>query len=95
MTLSITDIKKIAKLARIKISDEEVEYYRKDLNKIFNWIEQLQEINTDGIEPMTGVEDQKLPLRADEVKDGNIREQVLSNAAVSKYGYFVVPKVIE
>lgn len=95
MTLLIEDIKKIARLARIKITDEEAEHYLKDLNKIFNWIEQLKEVKTGDIEPMTGVEGQELILRDDEVKDGNIREQVLKSAPLSKYGYFVVPKVIE
>jgi aspartyl-tRNA(Asn)/glutamyl-tRNA(Gln) amidotransferase subunit C len=95
MSLSLEEVKKIAKLSRIKLAEGEVEKYQGEINKIFNWIEQLQEVNTDNVEPMFSSERTSLPLREDEVTDGKKVESVLKNAPESKYGFFVVPKVIE
>ena len=97
MDLTTQEVKKIARLARIKIEDEaEIEKHKKELNKIFDLIDHLQEVNTDGVAPMTSVEeDMVLPMREDKVTDGNIAEDVLKNSEYSKYGYFIVPKVIE
>ncbi|MBW0007806.1 MAG: Asp-tRNA(Asn)/Glu-tRNA(Gln) amidotransferase subunit GatC [Sphingomonas sp.] len=66
-----------------------------ELNNILGWVEQLAEVNTDGVEPLTAVIDQKLRLRDDVVNDGNIREDVLANAPEAQHGFFAVPKVIE
>ena len=95
MSLTIEEVKKIAKLSRIKLSEGEIANYQGEINKIFDWIEQLQEVNTDNVEPMFGTEAHSLPMREDVVTDGDIREQVLANAPESKYGFFAVPKVIE
>ena len=95
MSLSTQDVKKIAKLSCIKITEEEAAKYQVELNSIFQWIEQLQSVNTDGVEPLCGVEGQMTKTREDVVTDGDKRDQVLKNAPVAKYGYFAVPKVIE
>lgn len=88
-------VSKVAKLARIRITDEERSLYTQELNKIFNWIEQLQQVNTDGVEQMVSVAPVTLPMRDDVVADGNCRDAVLSNAPIAEYGCFAVPKVIE
>lgn len=95
MALTTDDVKKIAKLARIKLGDDEVQKHQDELNKIFNWIEQLQEVNTDGIEPMFSVDDRNLQTREDIITEPSHKDQVLKNAPNAKYGYFVVPKVVE
>lgn len=95
MALTDKDVKKIAKLARIRLSDEDVAHYGREINGILKWIEQLQEVNTDGVEALASVSDQPLPWRKDEVTDGNIQEQILKNAPNASYGCFAVPKVIE
>ena len=95
MSLDNKQVEKIAKLSRIKISEEEAEKYTGELNKIFDWIEQLQEVNTDGVEEMAGVGGYTLRNRADEVQGDNIRAQVLANAPESAYDCYVVPKVVE
>lgn len=77
------------------MSDSEVEALVPEINNILGWVEQLGEVNTDGVEPLTAVIDQKLRLREDVVTDGNIREEVLANAPDAQHGFFAVPKVIE
>ncbi|WP_417463991.1 Asp-tRNA(Asn)/Glu-tRNA(Gln) amidotransferase subunit GatC [Kordiimonas sp.] len=88
-------VAKIARLARIKIEDEKLEPLAGELNNILGWVEQLDEVNTDNIEPMSSVVDAKLRWRADEITDGNCQEKVLKNAPRGEYGFFAVPKVIE
>lgn len=95
MSLTETDVKKIAKLARIKLTEAEVVNHQNELNKIFNWIENLQSVNTDSVLPMFSVDDRDLVMRADVATNISIRNEVLKSASISKYGYFVVPKVIE
>ena len=95
MSVSTEQVRHIAKLARIAMSDEEIERLAPELNNILGWIEQLGEVNTDGVEPLTAVIDLKLRLRDDVVNDGNIREAVLANAPEAQHGFFAVPKVIE
>ena len=95
MSLNEAQVSKIAKLARIKISEDEKLKFTKELNGIFSWIEQLQEVDTNGVEPLYSVNTDELTLREDVVNDGNKRDRVLKNSPVSKYGYFAVPKVIE
>lgn len=77
------------------MSDQELERLVPELNNILDWVEQLGEVDTDGVEPLTAVIDQKLRLRDDVVNDGNIRDDVLSNAPEAQHGFFAVPKVIE
>ena len=95
MSVSTEQVRHIAKLARIAMSDEEIEQLAPDLNNILGWVEQLGEVNTDGVEPLTAVIDQKLRLRDDVVTEGNIRDEVLANAPEAQHGFFAVPKVIE
>jgi aspartyl-tRNA(Asn)/glutamyl-tRNA(Gln) amidotransferase subunit C len=95
MSVSPEQVRHIAKLARIAMSDEELDKLLPELNNILGWVEQLGEVNTDGVEPLTAVIEQKLRLRDDVVNDGNIRDQVLSNAPEAQHGFFAVPKVIE
>jgi aspartyl-tRNA(Asn)/glutamyl-tRNA(Gln) amidotransferase subunit C len=95
MPVSTEQVRHIAKLARIAMSDEEIERLAPELNNILGWIEQLAEVNTDGVEPLTAVIDQKLRLRDDAVTEGNIRDEILANAPEAQHGFFAVPKVIE
>jgi aspartyl-tRNA(Asn)/glutamyl-tRNA(Gln) amidotransferase subunit C len=95
MSVSKDQVRHIAKLARIAMSDDELERLVPELNGIIGWVEQLGEVNTDGVEPLTAVIDQKLRLREDAVTDGDCREAVLANAPEPQHGFFGVPKVIE
>jgi aspartyl-tRNA(Asn)/glutamyl-tRNA(Gln) amidotransferase subunit C len=95
MSVDTATVRHIAKLARIAVSDAEVEALVPELNNILGWIEQLQEVDVTGIEPMTAVIPNTLRLREDVVTDGGIRERVLANAPVAEHGFFAVPKVIE
>jgi aspartyl-tRNA(Asn)/glutamyl-tRNA(Gln) amidotransferase subunit C len=95
MSVSTEQVRHIAKLARIAMSDEEIERLAPELNNILGWVEQLGEVNTDGVEPLTAVIDQKLRLRDDAVIEGDIRDEILANAPEAQHGFFAVPKVIE
>jgi aspartyl-tRNA(Asn)/glutamyl-tRNA(Gln) amidotransferase subunit C len=95
MSVDTKTVRHIAKLARLQMSDDEVDALVPELNNILGWIEQLGEVNTDGVEPLTAVIDQKLRLREDVVNDGDCREAVLANAPDAQHGFFAVPKVIE
>jgi aspartyl-tRNA(Asn)/glutamyl-tRNA(Gln) amidotransferase subunit C len=95
MSVSSEQVRHIAKLARIAMSEEELEKLVPELNNILGWVEQLGEVDTDGVEPLTAVIDQKLRLRDDIVNDGNIRDDILANAPEAQHGFFAVPKVIE
>lgn len=95
MSVDTQQIRHIAKLARIAMSDAEVEALAPELNNILGWVEQLGEVNTDEVEPLATVIDQKLRLRDDVVTDGDCREAVLLNAPDAQHGFFAVPKVIE
>ena len=95
MSVTNEQVRHIARLARIAMSDEEIERLAPELNNILGWVEQLAEVNTDGVEPLTAVIDQKLRLREDVITDGNIRDQILANAPEAQHGFFAVPKVIE
>ena len=95
MSVTNEQVRHIARLARIAMSDEELDKLLPELNNILGWVEQLAEVNTDGVEPLTAVIDQKLRLRDDVVDDGNIRDSVLANAPEAQHGFFAVPKVIE
>ena len=95
MSVNTEQVRHIAKLARIAMSDSEVEAMVPELNNILGWVEQLGEVNTDGVEPLTAVIDTRLRLRDDLVDDGNCRDAVLANAPDAQHGFFAVPKVIE
>ena len=95
MSVNVEQVRHIAKLARIAMSDAEVEAMVPELNNILGWVEQLGEVDTGGVEPLTAVIDQKLRLRDDAVTDGDCREAVLANAPDAQHGFYAVPKVIE
>ena len=95
MTVSSQQVRHIAKLARIGMSDAEIEALVPELNNILGWVEQLSEVDTDGVEPLATVIDQKLRLRDDVIIEGNIRDEILANAPGAQHGFFAVPKVIE
>ncbi|MBY8821124.1 Asp-tRNA(Asn)/Glu-tRNA(Gln) amidotransferase subunit GatC [Sphingomonas colocasiae] len=95
MSVDIPTVKKIASLARIAMTDQEAEALAPELNNILGWIEQLGEVDTANVEPMTAVIPNHLRLREDIVTDGNVRDRVLANAPQAEHGFFAVPKVIE
>lgn len=95
MSVDTATVRHIARLARIAVSDAEAEALVPELNNILGWVEQLQEVDVEGVEPMTAVIPNHLRLRDDKVTDGGIRDKVLANAPVAEHGFFAVPKVIE
>ena len=95
MTIDLKTIKHISKLSRISVDEKKAEKLAVDLNSIFDFIEKLNELKTDNIEPLTSVAETTLKLRSDEVKSKNLREQVIKNSPEENEDYFVVPKVIE
>ena len=95
MSVDTATVRHIAKLARIAVTDGEIEALVPELNNILGWIEQLQEVDVSGVEPMTAVIPNTLRLRDDVVTDGGKRDDVLKNAPVAEHGFFAVPKVIE
>ncbi len=88
-------VRRIARLARIKITDEEAASLKGELSGILNWVEQLGEVDTEAVEPMTRVVPITLTKRKDVVTDGEIPDKVVANAPMSDDGFFVVPKVVE
>ena len=95
MTIDLKTIKHISKLSRISVDDEKAKKLAGDMNTIFDFIEKLNELNTDNVKPLTSVAETTLKLRVDEVKSGNIREQVLKNSPDENEDFFVVPRVVE
>mgnify|MGYP000577610520 FL=1 len=95
MTIDLKTVKHISKLSRISIEDEKAKKLEKDLNSIFKWIEQLNQLNTDNVEPLTSIAETTLRLRKDQIISKNIREDILKNSPKDNKDYFVVPKVVE
>jgi aspartyl-tRNA(Asn)/glutamyl-tRNA(Gln) amidotransferase subunit C len=95
MAIDVATVRKVARLARIAEPEEKLEPLAKELNGIISWIEQLSEVDTDGVEPMTSAVHVALPMREDVVTDGGDPAKVLSNAPRTVGGFFVVPKVVE
>jgi aspartyl-tRNA(Asn)/glutamyl-tRNA(Gln) amidotransferase subunit C len=95
MSVDTATVRHIAKLARIAVSDAEAETLVPELNNILGWVEQLQEVDCTGVEPMTAVIANRQRLRDDVVTDGGVRDKVLANAPAAEHGFFAVPKVIE
>jgi aspartyl-tRNA(Asn)/glutamyl-tRNA(Gln) amidotransferase subunit C len=93
--LTEKEVRKIAKLSRIRLSDEEVVHFGKEISGILDWVEMLQEVDTNNVPRMASVSNITLPLREDVVSDGNYRDAVLANAPDARYGCFAVPKVVE
>jgi aspartyl-tRNA(Asn)/glutamyl-tRNA(Gln) amidotransferase subunit C len=95
MQVDEATVRRIARLARIKISDAEAKSLEKELSGILDWVKQLEEVDTTSVEPMTRVVAQKLKMRDDVVTDGDIADAVTANAPLVEDHYFVVPKVVE
>tara|TARA_B110000902_G_C13859117_1_gene418304 strand:- start:286 stop:573 length:288 start_codon:yes stop_codon:yes gene_type:complete len=95
MSIDKDKIKHVSKLARISLDEKKTDVLAKDLSSIFKFIEQLNELNTDNVKPLSSILNEALRLRKDEVNDGKIREKVLENSPQKNEEFFVVPKVIE
>ncbi|WP_448580112.1 Asp-tRNA(Asn)/Glu-tRNA(Gln) amidotransferase subunit GatC [Thermaurantiacus sp.] len=95
MTVTRDDVRKVAKLARLRLEPGEVPHLESELNKILDWIDQLQAVETDGVAPLETVIPTHRAWRDDQVTDGDCRDAVLANAPAAIHGFFAVPKVIE
>ena len=95
MALDEATVRKIARLARIEVADDQLKALGAELSHILDWVELLGEVDTDGVAPMASVVEIELPLRQDEVTDGGYPEKLLDNAPDQTKGFFTVPKVIE
>ena len=95
MAIDLKTVKHISKLARISIDEKKAKKLAGDLNSIFEFIEKLNKLDTDKVEPLTSIAETKLQLRNDKIKSENIREQILKNSPNENKDFFVVPKVVE
>jgi len=95
MSVDTHTVRRIAHLARITVAEDEIEHLRGELNAMLAFVEQLTEVNVDGVEPMTSVTPMTMKKRADEVTDGGIPEDIVKNAPMSENNFFLVPKVVE
>jgi len=95
MSIDAATVRRIAHLARVAVADDEVEHLRGEINSILSFVEQLGEVNVEGVEPMTSVTPMAMKKRADVVTDGNNADAVLRNAPAREGNYYVVPKVVE
>ena len=95
MSLDLATVRRIATLARIHVEDSELPALQAELNGILGWIEQLNEVNVDGVEPLTGAAHMALKMREDIVTDGGYPEKIMANAPERAGDFFVVPKVVE
>ena len=95
MSIDLKTIKHISKLSRISVDEQKAEKLAGDLNSIFKFIEKLNELDTFNVEPLTSVAETTLKFRSDEVKNQNIREQIIKNSPEDNEDFFVVPKVVE
>lgn len=95
MAITKDEARKVAHLARIAVDEAELPALAEQLSGILRFMQQLDEVDVEGVEPMTGVEPMRLKRRPDEVTDGNIQELILRNAPDAREGFFAVPKVVE
>jgi len=95
MSVDTNAVRRIARLARIKVSDDEILGLQGEINAILSFVEALESVDVTGVEPMTSVVPMVLPMREDVVTDGGIEPLVLANAPMTEDGFFLVPKVIE
>ena len=95
MSIDNQTVRKVSKLAKIKINEQEETKFIEELNNILGWVDELKKVDTDQIEPMLSVFNESMVMRKDEVSSDISEELVLKNAPESKSGFFVVPKVIE
>ena len=95
MSVDLSTVRRIAHLARIGVSEVEIPHLQDEINAILKFVEALEQVDVESVEPMTSVIPMRLPMRDDAVTDGGIADEVLANAPTTEDGYFVVPKVIE
>jgi aspartyl-tRNA(Asn)/glutamyl-tRNA(Gln) amidotransferase subunit C len=95
MSVDADQVRRIAHLARIALNEGEAEHLVGEINAVLGWVEQLQAVDVEGVEPMTSVTPMRLKMRDDVVTDGGYPERVLRNAPQTEKGFFVVPKVVE
>ena len=95
MSVDAATVKRIGRLARIRIEEGEVAAYQDELNAILGFVEQLDEVNVDGVEPMTSVTPMTLRRRDDAVSDGSYADKIVKNAPLTEDNFFMVPKVVE
>lgn len=95
MSVDAATVRRIAHLARIAVADEEVEHLKGELNAMLAFVEQLSEVDVEGVEPMTSVTPMAMKKRVDEVTDGGIAEDIVRNAPATEDNFFLVPKVVE
>ena len=95
MSVDRNTVKQIAKLARIRVPEDQLDHLAGELSNILGWIEQLNELDTEGVAPMTSVVAMKPRLREDKVTDGRCPDKILANAPEPAHGFFAVPKVVE
>ncbi|WFU20071.1 Asp-tRNA(Asn)/Glu-tRNA(Gln) amidotransferase subunit GatC [Bradyrhizobium sp. CB3481] len=95
MSVDAATVRRIAHLARIAVTDAEVPHLQSELNAMLAFVEQLSEVNIDGVEPMTSVTPMKMKKRADVVNDGEIPDDIVGNAPETQNHFFLVPKVVE
>lgn len=95
MTVDASTVRRIGRLARIRIEEDEVAQYQDELNAILGFVEQLGEVDIGGVEPMTSVTPMQLRRREDRITDGGVADRIVSNAPLSEDDFFMVPKVVE
>lgn len=95
MSVTKDDVRKVARLSRLAVAEDQLDDMVGDLNGILGWVEQLNEVDVSDVEPLTSVVESPLPMREDVVTDGGIPDPVLANAPRSEDGFFVVPKTVE
>ncbi len=95
MSVDLATVKRVARLSRIALADEDAERMRDELNGILGFVAQLDEVDVAGVEPMTSVVEMNMKMRADVVTDGNKAADIVANAPLSEDGFFMVPKVVE
>lgn len=88
-------VKKIARLSRLHVEEDRLAHLADEMNGILAWIEQLQEVDVEGVEPMTSAVEMAAPMREDEITDGGVRDKVLANSPKTEAGYYVVPRSVE
>lgn len=95
MAFNEETVANVANLARLNLTDEQKQKFAGEVDGILNWVEQLQEVNVDGVEPLISVTEQTEAIRSDVVTDGNIQADLMKNAPESAHGFYVVPKMVE
>ena len=95
MSLDPATVRRIARLARIRVDEAQIPQMQAELNSILGWIEQLNEVDVSGVEPLTSVVSMKMKTRSDEVTDGHYAAKIVANAPAQEDAFFMVPKVVE